>query len=99
MTFSPSSIRSFLIVGTTRDGERFRPSDWAERLCGVMAPFRPAAIDPNAHLTYSPFVTPGLHEGVKCVKVDARIHAVEPLAYRFLVGFASDNGLRVIECD
>ncbi len=25
----------FVIEGTTRDGKPFRPSDWAERLCGV----------------------------------------------------------------
>ena len=29
----------FVIVGLTKDGKRFRPSDWAERLCGVMSQF------------------------------------------------------------
>jgi hypothetical protein len=29
----------FVIVGTTLDGSAFRPRDWAERLCGVMAAF------------------------------------------------------------
>jgi hypothetical protein len=27
----------FAIVGRTRAGERFRPGDWAERSCAVMA--------------------------------------------------------------
>jgi hypothetical protein len=99
MTFAASSIRSFVILGVTQEGRRFRPSDWAERLCGVMAPFRPGPVDANAHLTYSPYVTPGMHDGVKCVHVDARIHSVDPLAYRFLAGFASDNGLQVLETD
>ena len=30
---------SFVIVGQTRNGNRFRPSDWAERLCGVMSQY------------------------------------------------------------
>ncbi|MBF1259465.1 MAG: DUF3579 domain-containing protein, partial [Lautropia mirabilis] len=27
----------FVIIGETHEGRRFRPSDWAERLAGVMA--------------------------------------------------------------
>ncbi|MBL8428197.1 MAG: DUF3579 domain-containing protein, partial [Dechloromonas sp.] len=26
---------TFIIVGLTKEGRKFRPSDWAERLCGV----------------------------------------------------------------
>jgi hypothetical protein len=91
------SVRSFVIVGTTRHGKPFRPSDWAERLAGVMSPFRPGGGGSQAHLTYSPYVVPGLHEGVKCVRVDARLHAIEPMAYKFLRGFAVDNELEVLE--
>ena len=37
-----SSARTqFFIQGITRDGKTFRPSDWAERLAGVMSSFRP----------------------------------------------------------
>jgi hypothetical protein len=28
-----------VIVGLTTDGHAFRPSDWAERLCGMMSIF------------------------------------------------------------
>jgi hypothetical protein len=35
----PDSI--FLIVGVTSSGKAFRPSDWSERLAGVMACFQP----------------------------------------------------------
>jgi hypothetical protein len=31
-----AEIVEFVIVGTTLDGKSFRPSDWAERLCGVV---------------------------------------------------------------
>lgn len=34
-----SAAAEFVIQGITLDGKAFRPSDWAERLCGVMAAF------------------------------------------------------------
>ncbi len=83
-----------MIIGTTADGKRFRPSDWAERLCGVMSQYRPN-LGNGGHISYSPWVMPGQHEGSKCVRVDRSIYAYEPLAYRFLLGFASDNNLIV----
>lgn len=97
MTFAAPAVRSFLILGVTQEGKSFRPSDWAERLCGVMSGFRPSGAGPQGHLTYSPYVMPGLRDGVKCVTVDARIHEVEPMAYHFLVGFARDNALKVVD--
>ena len=93
----PPSVRSFTIVGLTAQGRPFRPSDWAERLCGVMSSFRPPGAGAQAHLTYSPYVAPGLHEGHKCVRVDARLYAIEPMAYHFLRGFAADNQLSLHE--
>lgn len=90
------SASDFLILGVTEAGRPFRPSDWADRLCGVMSPYRPpGAGGPQAHLGYSPYVMPGVHEGQRCVRVDGRLHRLEPLAYKFLVGFARDNGLQV----
>lgn len=80
----------FVIVGLTKDGKRFRPSDWAERLCGVMSQF-----GADNRMQYSPYVQPVLSDGVKCVVVDARLHEVEPQAYRFLVNFAKDNELQL----
>ena len=88
----------FIIQGLTTAGRQFRPSDWADRLCGIMGRFHPDA-EPgfDRHLRYSPYVKPGLVDGVRSVMVDARIHELEPLAYLFLRDFARDNDLRVIE--
>ncbi len=86
---------SFVILGTTAAGRQFRPSDWADRLCGVMAHYRPGGRVPQGHLSYSPYVMPGLHQGVRCVFVDGRLNQLEPMAYNFLVGFARDNELQV----
>lgn len=81
---------NFVILGVTLGGKRFRPSDWAERLCGVMSVF-----GSERRMTYSPYVQPGNRNGEKCVFVDGRIHDIEPMAYTFLVNFARDNELKV----
>ena len=80
----------FVIQGTTEEGKPFRPSDWAERLCGVMAAF-----GSDQHLEYSPYVHPITVNGVRCVVVDTRLEALAPMAHRFLLSFAKDNELRV----
>ncbi len=83
-----------LIYGVTRAGQVFRPSDWAERLCGVMSSFRPEGSGgPNAHLGYSPYVRPTMIEGKKAVIVDARLWDLDLRAYDFMVSFARDNDL------
>ncbi len=83
------AIVEFVIQGVTLDGKPFRPSDWAERLCGVMAAF-----GRDQRMQYSPYVHPVNAGGVRCVVVDVRLEQVEPMAYRFLLSFAKDNELR-----
>jgi len=90
--------KEFIIQGITSDGKPFRPSDWAERLCGVMSCFRPEGSGgPNAHLRYSPYVRPIMFDGVRSVVVDEALRQIEPLAYHFVRDFAKDNDLQVIE--
>lgn len=84
--------QTFVIVGLTSDGKKFRPSDWAERLCGVMSAF-----GSKKRMRYSPYVGPGDYNGEKAVFVDGRLHEVEPMAYRFMLHFAQDNDLQVID--
>ena len=88
--------REFFIHGLTSDGKQFRPSDWAERLCGAMSSFRPDA-GRNAHLLYSPYVRPLLLNGVRSVVVNEALREIEPLAYHFVVSFAKDNDLQIID--
>lgn len=90
------SVKQLIIQGITSSGSTFRPSDWAERLAGVMACFRPAG-SASSHITYSPYVVPRFIDGIKCVVVDERIRGIEPLAWKFAVDFARDNGLQTIE--
>ncbi|WP_332848095.1 DUF3579 domain-containing protein [Massilia sp. S19_KUP03_FR1] len=88
----------FFILGLTSEGRQFRPSDWADRLCGVMSGFRPAGSGGrHAHLGYSPYVRPAIKNGVKAVQVAHALKDLEPLAYHFVLNFAKDNDLQVIE--
>lgn len=96
-TSEQQAARSFLIRGVTRGGRPFRPSDWADRLCGVMSRFQPRSVGPGAHLQYSPWVQPVLQGEVKCVRVDRRLAELEPMAFRFMLSFAQDNDLQVEE--
>lgn len=92
-----ASAREFFIQGITSDGRQFRPSDWAERLCGAMSCFRPEGSGGrNAHLQYSPYVRPALLNGVRSVVVNEAIREIEPLAYHFVVNFAKDNDLQIV---
>jgi hypothetical protein len=84
-------IESFIIVGVTRDGTTFRPSDWGDRLCGVMAAF-----GNDNRVKYSQFVRPGCSlTGQKTVIVSASLFEANPIAYQFVVDFARDNNLQV----
>jgi hypothetical protein len=47
----PDAASEILIIGITESGSTFRPSDWAERLCGVMSLF-----GEDQRISYSPFV-------------------------------------------
>jgi len=94
----PREAREFFIQGVTSDGKTFRPSDWAERLCGVMSCFQEGrAGDQDAHLRYSRYVHPTLLEGIKSVVVSEDLRTIEPMAYHFVLNFAKDNDLRVVE--
>ena len=48
-------------------------------------------------MTYSPYVGPGHYNGEKVVFVDGTLYDVEPMAYRFVMNFAVDNDLQIIE--
>jgi len=92
-----NSSKEVFIQGVTLDGKTFRPSDWAERLAGVMSPFRPGGVQPGSHLSYSPWCIPTTMAGVKCVVVNRELRDYEPMAWDFVMNFAKDNNLQVAE--
>ncbi len=91
-TMTNQESTTFVIIGLTTQGRKFRPSDWAERLCGVMSAF-----GAERRMKYSPYVGPGDYNGEKAVFVDGRLGEIEPMAYRFMLNFAQDNDLQIID--
>ncbi len=92
-----STPKEVFILGTTNAGRTFRPSDWAERLAGVMSSFRPGGAHPGSHLSYSPWCIPTVIDGVKAVVVNSELRSLEPMAWDFVLNFAKDNDLQVAE--
>lgn len=85
----PADSNEFVILGITTDGKTFRPSDWAERLAGVMSSFG------GGRLGYSPYCFPVTANNIKSVVVNSKLKEIEPMAYGFLLNFARDNELQV----
>jgi hypothetical protein len=84
-------IQSDLVIkGMTRDGQQFRPSDWSDRLCGVMSAF-----GADEQLRYSPLVQPALRDGIRCVIVKHELAALEPRLFKFFLSFAVENELQI----
>ena len=91
LTSPQADIDSDLIIkGLTLSGQQFRPSDWSDRLCGVMSAF-----GADEQLRYSPLVTPALRDGLRCVIVRRELAALEPRLFRFFLSFAVDNELQI----
>ncbi len=96
---SSSPAREVFIKGITLEGHAFRPSDWAERLAGAMSCFRPegSASDRSSFIGYSPYCVPRVIGGVKCVIVNQALRDAEPMAWDFVMNFARDNKLQVVD--
>lgn len=95
MATTPS--KELYILGITRQGRTFRPSDWAERLAGVMSQFRPGGATRGSHLGYSPWCVPTSIGPVKCVIVHSDLRDFDVMAWDFCLNFARDNDLQVSE--
>lgn len=79
-----------VIQGITESGEPFRPSDWADRLSGMLSVF-----SEDGYLAYSPFLKPIFAGGIHCVAVDRVLESRNPAAFEFLLQFARDNRLKM----
>jgi hypothetical protein len=84
-----STSEKVIIRGLTQDGGKFRPSDWAERLCGAVASY-----GPGRRIIFHPNVKLASIEGVKCVVIDAELEHEDEMLFDFLIEFADDNKLQ-----
>lgn len=85
-----ASLR-IIIEGLTQEGKTFRPSDWAERLCDLLATF---GRDQRIH--YSPLLQPSIRDGVRCVVVDDQLRSAHPAVFQHIMDFAQSNRLIII---
>ncbi|BDT68873.1 hypothetical protein os1_30600 [Comamonadaceae bacterium OS-1] len=92
-----TSAKEVFIQGVTENGRAFRPSDWAERLAGVLSQFRPGGAQPGSHLSYSPWCVPTTINGIKVVILHSDLREYDVMAWDFAINFARDNGLQVVE--
>ena len=89
---STSHQEELVIRGLTNAGRKFRPSDWAERLCGLFA-----SSGQGNRTCYSPLVLPITRDGITCVIVNRSLEQGDPMTFSFLMEFARDNDLMVVE--
>jgi hypothetical protein len=89
-----SITEKVIIRGLTQDGGKFRPSDWAERLCGAVASY-----GPGRRIIFHPNVKLASIDGVKCVVIDAVLETSDEMLFEFLMDFADDNNLQTDRLD
>jgi hypothetical protein len=91
MTTTPVKI---IIKGLTKDGKKFRPSDWAERLTSAVATY-----GRGRRVVFHPKVRMATIEGVSCVLVDADLEQTDPMLFGFLMNFGEGNNLQIVRSD
>lgn len=84
-----SQPKRIVIVGITEQGERLRPSDWAERVCGSLSSFD------NQRICYSPMLQPVIKNGTSCVVLDPQLAEANPETYAMILDFAKSNNLKI----
>lgn len=89
-----SATGKVIIQGITESGGKFRPSDWAERLCGAIATY-----GPGRRIIFHPNVKLASMEGVKCVVIDAELEDDDEMLFDFLTDFAAENKLQILRSD
>ena len=79
-----------LIMGQTKEGKKFRPSDWAERLYYTVASY-----GKNGRIVFNPLVNLNQEDNSKCFVINVTLQDKDPMIYDFLVDFAVSNELEM----
>lgn len=86
----PEQEQCLIIHSEKHDGERFRPSDWVERISSSVARF-----GGDRRLRYDQSVHPVMIGEKKCLFVSSQLQRVAPTLYSYIMDFAKKNQLRV----
>ncbi len=83
-------VQELVVLGVTDSGAPFRPSDWADRLCGVVKIF-----GQEQRTGCAAYVTPMVASHMTCLLIDMRLQTSNPAAFEFLMNFARSNSLQM----
>ena len=81
-----------VIQGMKEDGDKFRPSDWIERISSQIAQF-----GEGKNLRYRDCARPRIINGEKCLVIEHRLAEKDQHAFEFVQAFAQSNNLKVRE--
>ena len=89
-----TDTEEIFIQSLTKEGKRFRPSDWVDRICSSYATF-----GDDRRLRYSPYLKPEMIDGVRCLAVKMQLKASNPEGFEELMQFASENQLNILDAE
>jgi hypothetical protein len=89
---SSEKTTEIFVQSLTKQGQQFRPSDWVDRMCSSFASF-----GDNRKLRYSPYLRPGMLNGVRCLAVDMRLKQINPAGFEHVMLFAEENQLNIVD--
>jgi len=83
-------LAEFVVQGFNKDGQSFRPSNWAERLCDMLS-----TTGKDGRIVYSSYVRPIVTQGIPAVVVRFSLEQADPHAFELLRQFVASNHLTV----
>lgn len=89
-----TNVKKIVIEGITKNGRKFRPSDWAERMSGALSSF-----GKDQRIRYSPLLQPMTFNGTKCISIDPQLQQQYPEMYAYIMAWADTNHLNTFEMD
>jgi len=78
----------YTISGITKDGQKFRPSDWTERL---------VCIQPEQLKRYNGHLKISKIDGIKSIVFDEQLEYACAFTYERILSFAKTNHLNITE--
>jgi hypothetical protein len=85
-------VKNWIILGIDQDEKRFRPSDWASRICELAC-----KIQYNRMVQYSDDLRPIRYNGQTAVYVDIDLKVDRTQIWEQVMSFANLHQLKVIE--
>lgn len=81
-----------VVKGTNRDGRKFRPSDWIERLASCFASYTA-----QKRLAWHEGCKPVYINDEKCLAIDTTLQSDAPAIWNHVINFVTSNNLIIIE--